>query len=445
MDGVFQKPTLFITLFEKQLLRSYLLSDKGDFFKQLSMYFKLIIVTSSSLEKAIESVIEKYSLETFTSITIFEKYQENIFTRILSSVFRFGNKSTATIQLIQLRKSLGDGFFRTYLRYTIYFLVANLSILKPFLRYMFYCSIRIKTLEKYFNQKIVLDKSSMLFITSLAPLRGEDVPIGLFFKKKKVPIVASVRSWDNLVVNGMLPLLPSTFLCHSEYMFNNAIAKQGIKETSIVMSVTPSYQDKFIPTPQVIKDGRVKFSYMCQGLIMNPDDKNFVEWLVNAWRKMPSYFDLYVVQHPAFIMRDLQINLPSNVKLIVFQFDETSLNDYYSHLGKMDLVFGGGTTGVLDACFLGVPILAIGFEIHPQNYWESALRYLDYFPHSADFFKDSRTTILTTREDLIRKILDYKSIRPLERKIIIKYTGDPTVSMSSVTLNALLKYQISSR
>lgn len=445
MEEPIQKPTIFITLFEKQLLRSYLISDKGNFFKELSVYFKLNIVTSSNLEKVIKNLIEKYSLEPFTSITIFENYQENIFTRILSSVFRFSNKSSATIQLIQLRKSLGDPLFRTCLRYVIYYLIANFTILKSFLRYLFYYSIKIKSLEKSFKHKMVVDKDSILFITSLTPLRGEDVPIGIFFKKQKVPIVASVRSWDNLVVNGMLPLLPNTFLCHSQYMFDNAIAKQGIKKESIVMSVTPSYQDKFITASQVIKGERVKFSYMCQGLIMNPDDKNFVQWLVHAWYKMPSNFDLYVVQHPAFMMHDLQISLPSNVKLIVFQFDETSLNDYYSHLGKMDLVFGGGTTGVLDACFLGVPIIAIGFEIQPQNYWESALRYLDYFPHSADFFKDSKTTVSTTKDDLLQKILDYKTIRPVDRKVVMKYTGDPTVSMSNIILNELIKYQISSR
>jgi hypothetical protein len=445
MDKIFQKPTLYITLFEKQLLRSYLLSDNGQFFRQLSKYFRINIITSNSLAKVIETVIKESSITSFTTVTIFENYQENFFTKLLSSVLRFGNKSSATIQLIQLCKSLGDSFLRTYLRYFIYFLVSNSIIIKSLIRYMFYYSVKSKTIEKYFRQKILLDDGCILLITSLSPLRGEDVPIGLFFKKLKIPVVGTVRSWDNLVVNGVLPFLPDTFLCHSQYMFDSAVVKQGVKKTAITMSVTPSYQARFIPSDKVTNNGRISFSYMCQGLVMNPDDKNFVEWLVNIWSEMPSNFDLYIVQHPAFIMDDLRCNISPNVKLIVFQFDETSLIDYYSHLSNMDLVFGGGTTGVLDACFLGVPIITIGFEVQQQNYWGSALRYLDYIPHSADFFSDSGTTVASTKEDLIRKILDYEKITPTDPRIVEKYTGNREVDMPSIILKALLKHQNFSR
>ena len=130
VDKNFQKPTLYITLFEKQLLRSYILSDHGNFINQLSEYFRINIITSNSLAKVIEVVIEQFNLASCTSITIFDNYQENTFTKALSSAFRFGNKSSATIQLIQLGKSLGDSSFRTNLRYVIYFLVSNSNIIK---------------------------------------------------------------------------------------------------------------------------------------------------------------------------------------------------------------------------------------------------------------------------------------------------------------------------
>jgi hypothetical protein len=440
VDSVSQKPALYVTLFEPQLVRSYLLSDKGDFFEILSNHFGIIIITSSTLKQLIETAITKFNLDSVISVIVFEKFQENFFTKVLSSIFRFGNKSSSTIQLIQLRRSLGDNMPRTWLRYVIYFSLANSKSLKSILRLLFYFSVRRKTLEKLFDQEISLGKGSKLFITSLTPLRGEDVPIGLFFRKSNVPIVASVRSWDNLVVNGMLPFLPDTFLCHSQYMYESAVTKQGIKAKSIVMSVTPSYQSTFIPNFGRVKDDRLNFSYMCQGLIMNPDDENFVKWLVHAWEKMPSNFDLYIVQHPAFMMHDLQIKLLPNVKLIVFQFDETSLSDYYSHLSKMDLVFGGGTTGLLDAAFLNIPVVAVGFEIQPQNYWESALRYLDYFPHSADFFKDTNIVIAINKDDLVNTILNHNKISILDREVVMKYTGKPTTKIAKVISNALSKY-----
>ena len=125
---------------------------------------------------------------------------------------------------------------------------------------------------------------------------------------------------------------------------------------------------------------------MCQGLTVNPDDENFVKWLVCMWEKMPEHFVLFIVQHPSFIMHNLKINSSCNVNLIVFNYDATTLTEYYNHLPNMDLVFGGGTTGLLDASFLGVPILAIKFEIINQNFWQSTLRHFDYFTWTADFF-----------------------------------------------------------
>jgi len=429
-----------MTLFEPQLVRSYLLSDKGDLFKILLNHYAINIITSSKLKLHIDRAITIFNLDSDISVTIFENFQENFLTKVLNSIFRFGNKSTATIQLIELRRSLGDSVLRTWLRYLIYFTLGYSTRLKTILRLLFYLSIRKKTLKKLFSKEMFLRKGSKLFITSLTPLRGEDVPIGLYFKKCNIPTVASVRSWDNLVVNGLLPYLPNTFLCHSQYMYQGAVRKQGIKAKSIAMSVTPSYQSEFIPNFDQSEDKEINFSYMCQGLVMNPDDENFVKWLVSAWEKMPTNFHLYIVQHPAFMMHDLQIKLLPNIKLVVFHFNETTLGDYYSHLNKMNLVFGGGTTGILDAAFLNIPVVAIGFEIQFQNYWESALRYLDYFSHSADFFKDTNITIAANKNDLVNIILNYDKISVLEREIVLKYTGDPTIKLSDSIINSLSKY-----
>ena len=77
---------------------------------------------------------------------------------------------------------------------------------------------------------------------------------------------------------------------------------------------------------------------------------------------MPTNYVLDIIQHPSFIMHNLQTNLPPNINLIVFNYETTTLDDYYGHLLEMDLVFGGGTTGLLDASFLGIPVLAVNFQ-----------------------------------------------------------------------------------
>jgi hypothetical protein len=139
-------------------------------------------------------------------------------------------------------------------------------------------------------------------------------------------------------------------------------------------------------------------------------------------------------------MSALKINLPDNVNLIVFNYEATTLNEYYNHLYNMDLVFGGGTTGLLDASFLGVPIIAIKFEVIKQNYWQSSLRYFDYFPWTADFFDESRIFIAHNKQELENYILNYKSILPLDKDTVLKFTGNPNLTMSEIILNKITNF-----
>ena len=435
-----RKPTFFITLFEKQLVRTYLLSDSGDTIKEMSNHYNINIITSTELKKLIEDKVEEFGMRTFTSVTIFENYKANIVTKIINAILRFSNRSPTTIQVINLERSLGSNFIRTLLRFLNYWLISNSQIAKKFLRYLLYISICLSRLKKHFEPNLNLHKIDVLFITSLCPLRGQDIPIGVFFKRKNLKIVGTVRSWDNLSVNGTLPLIPDYFLCHSQYMLQSAVEKQGIEKSKILMSTTPSYQSKFLIEKSKDKTHYVNFSYMCQGLTSNPDDKNFIRCLIDMWQKMPSNFILFIVQHPSFIVQDLNITLPNNVNFIVFNYTETTLVEYYNHLVNMDLVFGGGTTGLLDATFLDVPVIAIKFEVIKQNYWQSALRHFDYYPWTADFFNQSKILAANDMHELKDFILNYGNVLPLDREVVVKFTGNPNLSITKIILSKLLKF-----
>jgi len=437
MDHDNNKPKIFITLFEKQLVRSYLLSDNGDFIKKISTHYNIQIITSPELQEIIRKKLIEFQIDTFTSVTVFKQFESNLMVRIICSILRFSNNSPTTFQVINLQKFLGSSKFRTALRFFIYYIVSRSMMLKSILRLLHHISINSKKIEGCFYPKIELDSNSILFISSLFSLRGQDIPIGVFFRKNRIKIIGTVRSWDNLSVNGALPFIPDFFLCHSNYMKDIAIYKQGFRENKIIMSVTPSYQSKFL----VSLDSGVKknpnFAYMCQGLVVNPDDNNFVRWLIDFWIQMPISHSLTIIQHPSFIMKDIPLNLPSNIKLIVFKYDETTLSEYYQYLSKMDLVFGGGTTGLLDASFVGVPIIAVKFEIVAQNFWESSLRHFDYFPWTADFFDQSNTTVAKSKAEFESLILNYREIKPLDRGVITDFTGNSHLDFSKVLLQTI--------
>ena len=179
------RSTFHLTLFERQLVRSYLLSDNGNLIKEIARHYDINIITSKDLDSLINDKIREFDMDSFTTTTVFGKYRENYAIKIISSVFRFSNKSLTTIQVINLQRALGSSRFKTVLRFANYWCMSNSVIIKKFLRYIYYILVKFTNLNNHFQPNLNLHKQDILFITSLCPLRGEDIPIGVFLRKEK--------------------------------------------------------------------------------------------------------------------------------------------------------------------------------------------------------------------------------------------------------------------
>ena len=79
------KSTFYITLFERQLVRSYLLSDNGHLIKDIARHYWINIITSRELENLISDKIKEFDMDSFTTITIFKKYKENFAVKTINS------------------------------------------------------------------------------------------------------------------------------------------------------------------------------------------------------------------------------------------------------------------------------------------------------------------------------------------------------------------------
>ena len=434
------KNLLYITLFEEQLIRTYLLSDHGILLKKLSSKYQLIIITNSKYRNFIEENLTNYRFNPVVKIIEFNNYQYNWLSKFCQSILHFISPSRATFLTIKIQYEIEKKTSRLYLRYMLYYIFSRFRFVKNFIRLVYKLSLTSSGVERSLSEPVNIFSHSLLFITSLSPLRGEDVPIAAYLGKRGVKTVGTVRSWDNLVSNGCLTFIPDKFLSHSEYMVNAAIEFQGISKHKIISFVTPSYQAVFCPqgNKRVIK--KINIAYMCMGLTVNPDDYNFVKWLINTWGIFPINFELTIVQHPQFVMKGLEHNLPKNVKFKVFKFSETSLYEYYNFLNSMELIVAGGTTGILDASYLNLRVIAVGFETIKQNYWRSGMRYFDYYPHTADFFESVNIPIAKSKKELIDNIRNYNKIKSLDRNSIIQFTGDPDVNLARILMDTFQNF-----
>jgi hypothetical protein len=282
-------------------------------------------------------------------------------------------------------------------------------------------------------------RTDLLFVTSLTN-SWEDIPIAMHFKMNKARIIGTVRSWDNLTNHGYLKLVPDIFLSHSENMLRYALKFQNISSENIYLAVTPVYQELFKPAKSSNSLKIAKISYMCMGLSTNPDDENFVKWLINEWRLLPNRFHLTILQHPKFILNLDQTNLKDNIIIQIFKYENSNLMDYYEFISQQNLVLCGGTTAALDAAFIGIPVATIGFEIVRQTYSSSGLRYFDTKPHTKDFFDKCNVLTLGSKSDLMRCLEKYNEIQTINTDLVSEFTGKSDINFNDLLIKALKAY-----
>jgi len=431
------KSKLFITLFEGQLIRTYISSDNGALLKELSTRYSLILVTNLKYESTINLKLEKFKLINTVSVITFTKKEKNWLSLLCESIFLYLNSSVDTLISINSQKADQKSILNILLKLTIYRIFSKFNFVKKIIRFIYLYSFNLKGLFTSFSDDVILNSKDKLFITSLSPLRGEDVLIGIYFKRKKTHVAATVRSWDNLVSNGCLFFKPKKFISHGEFMTECAIKYQDISSEHIYVGVCPSYQNKFIQFDRQYMLDQVNVAYLSMSAAVNPDDNNLIRKIIDSWTALPVNMYLSIIEHPAFPTHIDVNGLPINIRIVKFDFENTSLHEYYSFLARMNLVISGGTTGILDASVLGVPTVAIGFEVLSQNFWKSGLRAFDYYSHTANFFQDTGLKIATNLEQLGEYISNTELIRPLDRKKILRYAGNPEAHLASLILRSL--------
>ena len=275
----------------------------------------------------------------------------------------------------------------------------------------------------------------LLFCTSLTNTES-DLQVSIFYRKDSIPIIATVRRWDNLVTKGVLKFAPDVFLSHSEFMSNTARKNHGLTPGTIQTIVTPSYQKKFLPKFDKKIVNETHIVYGCTGPFINPDEMHFITWLCLISNECDNL--ITIVQHPKFLHNLQNINL-GNVKVKTFDYLDSTLADYYSFLATQNFVIASGTTLLLDAIFTGVPVIGLEFEINAQNFWSSHLRSYDYLPHTKILFERSALKRVNNKNDLKDCILGLKPPSYINSSKIDFITGDINCDFNAQLMSNISK------
>jgi len=434
LGGEFIKNRLIgVTFFEEQLLRVFLLSDNFQLLRNLLTRNDVLIFTRPDLKERIESLLKLNGFESI-SVLVFKDTNETVMTRLLSFILRWIDPSTGTLRVLyREREYLRITSFGLMFRKMIYIVFSNIPKLKISIRYLYIVATRSSYLKKSFSK--TPPKLDLLFITSLTNIES-DLQIGIFYKKKNTPVIATVRSWDNLVTKGILRLSPDIFLSHSKYMSEIAIQNHELQPTSIRTLITPCYQNRYKPARLLLDEKKLEISYGCIGPFLNPDELNFIKELCDISRK--TNVQLTIIQHPKFFHDFKNVDL-EKIEVKTFDYLNSTLTSYYTFLATQNFVIASGTTLALDALFVGTPVLGLEFEIQTQDFWSSHLRSYDVVPHTMKLFENYQIPRLRNKVELIeylsgKKLIDLDQYFNFDLEFI---TGDEHKIFIDELINAI--------
>jgi hypothetical protein len=391
--------TIIITLFEKQIIRNYT-SDDLKLISKLASTNKIFIFTSSQNFELLSNLVDGSHLTNIEIITLNLK-KASFYLRAIFALLKWSHDSTTIVREIRLKNS---PFQFMFLKIFINYFLKNFNAFNSLLRFL--------VLKNFNHEKFLVDLNTELhdsdlvncktvFITSLT--NRFDLQIALFAKVMHFKILGTVRSWDNLTSHGNLLVEPDIFYSHSQFMTDTLIEFHNFDPGKIVTITAPNYRETYRPLKLGNKSNPpIKIGYGCMGSKINPDDKNFMIDFNNI-AKQYSDKEFYIIQHPIF-PHSIDFDLSSNLKVLQFDYEKINLTQYYNELSKLDLLVAGGSSILLDAAFIEIPIGYIAFEVVPQNYWVSALRYMDYVYHFHKFIELTGVRTIRSKNDLINII-----------------------------------------
>lgn len=425
--------TVGISLFEEQIVRAFFLSDDFSFLKQLSLKNEVIIFTNRTIGNFLDIRIKQLSINK-TKIIEMEIVKESFLVKVFSFCLKWSDPSSATLRNLYRERNSGRmRVFGFWLRKIFFYIFSHSVLLKSFFRKLLFLSYKLKYVED--STKSIMPCIDVFISTALTNSES-DLPLSIYFKRKGIPVISSLRSWDNLVTKGTLKFQPDLFLSHSGYMTDMAIHIHGIKASSVIQSVTPAYQKRFIGDTKHQRSSSPKITYGCIGPVLNPDELNFINWLGQVSRETDSCIS--IVQHPKFKHNLSRVDT-GNLVFETFDYLTSKLQDYYDFIAQQDLVIASGTSFALDTLFVQTPLIGLAFEVIEQDYWLSHLRSYDELPHSKYLFDNLLIKKVSSKLEL-SKILKSKVVHQnlINSTNTLRYlTGDTEMRFDNQLLKIL--------
>lgn len=260
-------------------------------------------------------------------------------------------------------------------------------------------------------------------------------------RRRGIPVVSQVRSWDNLSQWGLIRHIPDELLVPAEFVREEAIRYHDVPSDAITVVGVPHYDAYFRreaesregffrargldPSKKLIvyapvDDRRMRANELIRTWMENDLDRYIIKILaeldVNIWVRFPpntpvSIGDFTPPPHMIFDRPGVSHSERGVVERDMQPEDDTLLRDL---LAACDLLIAGPSTMAIDAAIFDKPVILINFTPTPRDFWHSIIEYC--FNHIQKLLASGGARVVRSREELLEWIRRYLTDPRLDRE-----------------------------
>lgn len=426
MNKVKAKPRILISLNNGWTIRNWIYTGIID---DLAKKFKVMVLTPVKNDSKFNRILKKRNMFIKTSLLhVFNPNPLIRIIRVMKDTLFYGINGVETQKIMKFEKR------RSPLERGIAFFILTISKITGLKKLIPW----LERLENFLYRKKIYEDVLIQFnpdlLISTHPFGETERRIIIEAHKKKIPVFASILSWDNLSNKGMLPLFLDkiivwnqiqarrTLSYHPQYNSNHIIVS-GIPHFDIYCSKESENFNRENYLKSIKIDPQNKVLLYCTGAAsLMPREPEIIEILVKNMDNgnIPSDTYLLIRCHPHddvdryekfFNHERVTISKPSlDIKrqdTFTWIPPEDEIVSLMAMLKASNLLLNIASTTSLDGAACEIPIINISFDGYRNDpYLNSVRRFYD-FTHYRDVVKTQSVKIVNNEEELIYWINHY--------------------------------------
>ncbi|MBN2142800.1 hypothetical protein JW711_05725 [Candidatus Woesearchaeota archaeon] len=316
-------------------------------------------------------------------------------------------------------------------------------LFKLFMRFTEWCELFLtKPIDKWYARLYDKYKPSLLLLHSYQDINL--IPLERVAKRKGIPFLSSVMSWDNLTSNGEIPIRPDKLMVWSELMKGEAIKYHYFRKEDL--SITGPLQfdyhkildksGKILPKKEFFRRNHLDpskkvLTYTTASPLLFPEEPQFVDYLHKLVRKHFPRLQIFVRIYakdkdrgreryrflegrPGLVLDYSCIS--SRLMTDLMPFDDEFLAHLSATMKHSDIVMNFISTIDLDAFVFDKPTINVSFEgALKKPFLKSVRRFQDY-SHSQYIFRSGGARFVDSEKKLLKALGDYLKDPALDRE-----------------------------